>query len=391
MRPFRSVWNPLHDWNRCKSEVPSEEEDARAFHRELPGYRPTPLVDLPGLARQLGVGRILLKDESKRFGLDAFKCLGASYAMFRYVSGKWQERFGEPLSPGAFFQADVAGKLGPVTFTSATDGNHGRAVAWTARQLGQQAVIYIPEGSSRARIEALGREGAEVVVFPGNYDRTVEACRLDAEREGRQVISDTAWEGYTEIPTWITAGYRTLFEEIGEQLDAAPQVVFLQAGVGGLASAGVWHFTRSPAPPPHFACVEPLAADCLTESAAHGDGQRHTAAGKQDSIMAGLNCGVPSMVAWPILCAGVEYFLALDDDYARQAMRLLARPQGDDPAVIAGESGAAGLAGLLALVGEPDLAESRARLGLDAASTVLLVNTEGDTDPVHYQEVLAAA
>jgi diaminopropionate ammonia-lyase len=365
--------------------LPAVSTEARAFHRALPGYAPTPLLDFPQLARELGVHSVRVKDESKRFGLNAFKALGASYAIYRHLKSQWK---GPPLSPANFLSKDVISQVPPVTFTTATDGNHGRAVAWTAAKLHQKAVIYVPGNTSAARIAALKAEGAEVVVEPGTYDEAVIRCAGDAERLGRQIISDTGWEGYTQIPKWIMEGYGTLFQEAHEQLAASkwrrPSAVFLQAGVGGLAYAGATHYRQPGGPDAILYAVEPLDADCLRESIGSPAGNIQVARGKQNSIMAGLNCGTPSLVAWPLIRDAVELFLAVDDDYAREAMQRLASGAGGDPKLVSGESGAAGLAGLLALQRE----ESYARLKLDAEADVLLISTEGATDPASYQQIV---
>jgi diaminopropionate ammonia-lyase len=344
---FRFLDNRFRKEPVSSELLPPRSKDARAFHRTLPGYAPTLLVALPELAQKLGAKNLWVKDESKRFGLNAFKALGASYAIHRFLKGRNAEG---------------------ITFTTATDGNHGRAVAWTAARLHQRAVIYVPGNTSRARIDALKEEGAEVVVVDGNYDETVVRAAKDAEKFGRQVISDTAWPGYTEIPRWIMEGYETLFDEIDEQIPKAPTLVMLQAGVGGLAYAGACHYRRGKGP--RLICVEPTDADCLLESIASPDGSIQVAKGKQNSIMAGLNCGTPSLVAWPLLREALDGFVAVDDAYAEDAMRQLA------PKVVSGESGAAGLAGLLALPKEAQ--------GQD----VLLISTEGDTDPESYRRIL---
>ena len=337
-------------------------QDARAFHRTLPGYAPSPLVDLAPLAQELGVGRLLLKDESKRFGLNAFKGLGASYAIHRVMQS----------NPGTKSW----------TFATATDGNHGRAVAWSAKRLGQKAVIFVPSNTVPARIDAIRGEGAEVVVVSGTYDDTVKRAADDAKKNGWQVISDTAWPGYLEIPGWIMSGYATIFEEAMEQHATGFDAIFLQAGVGGLAYAGVIHAIAAKKKPA-LICVEPTDADCLLESILSPDGSIQVAKGKQNSIMAGLNCGTPSLLAWPAIRAATEFFLAVDDSYAEDAMRRLAKAK-----VVSGESGAAGLAGLLALAQDPALAAERAALPLGPSSTVLLISTEGDTDPVNYRKIV---
>ncbi len=375
-------------FNRFR-KVPGEgwpaEPDVRAFHQSLPGYAPTPLIELPEVAQAAGVARVWLKDESKRFGLNAFKGLGASYAVYRFLQRRWQERFPEePFSPRTFEDPSLVARLGTFTFATATDGNHGRAVAWTARRLSQRAVIYVPSNTVRARIDAIRSEQAEVVVVDGTYDETVRRAAADAERFGWQVISDTAYPGYMEIPRWIMEGYTTIFAEAREQLPERETVVLLQAGVGGLACAGALFYQRERARRPALVSVEPTDADCLLESALAPDGSIRVARGKQSSIMAGLNCGTPSLLAWPVIRDAFDFFLAIDDDYAREAMRHLAAS-----GVVSGESGAAGVAGLLALAGETALDDARRRL-LPHDAKVLVVSTEGDTDPVGYRQIVSA-
>ncbi len=337
-------------------------EDPREFHRSLPGYAPTPLVELPSLAKEFGVARLAIKDESKRFGLNAFKVLGASWAVHRFMRGK----------------------SGSFTFATATDGNHGRAVAWSAKRLGQKAVIFVPSNTVKARIAAIQGEGAEVVVVDGTYDETVKRAAADAAKNGWQVISDTAYPGYVEIPRWIMEGYLTLFREIESQSEGEWDVCLLQAGVGGLACAGALHFRRA-GKKTVLLSVEPTDADCLAESIASPDGSMREARGKQNSIMAGLNCGTPSMLAWPVIRATFAGFLAVDDSWAEDAMKRLAKT-----GVVSGESGAAGLAGLAALCTDPALAAARRESALAPDARVLLVSTEGDTDPANYRRIVGS-
>lgn len=363
--------------NRFRADQPDHvwldgPSDIESFHRSLPGYAPTPLVALPGLASSLGLGELWVKDEAHRFGLNAFKVLGASYAIH-------------------CFMATVSGRHDHFTFATATDGNHGRAVAWAAHRLGQKAVIFVPEGTVSARIEAIRSEGAEAVVVNGTYDDTVRRAAAEAEKNGWQVISDTAYPGYMEIPGWVVEGYTTLFVEAARQLKSAtggtPDVVLMQAGVGGMACAGTLFYFRS-GRRPTLVSVEPTDADCLLESIASPDGSIREAHGKQRSIMAGLNCGTPSLRAWPVVRAGIDAFLAVDDRFAVEAMRQLYHSAPGDPRIVAGESGAAGLAGLLALCHEPGLAEAREELHLSHTARVLLINTEGDTDPVAFRKIV---
>jgi diaminopropionate ammonia-lyase len=352
--------------------VPPAPADVAAVHRSLPGYTPTPLAPLPGLAAALGLRELWVKDESRRFGLGAFKALGASYAIRRFLAER---------------------ERGPQTFATATAGNHGRAVAWTARITGHRAAIFVPAHTVPARVAALRGEGAEVTVVPGTYDDAVQAAARESAARGWQVISDTAYPGYTEIPGWIMEGYTTLFAEATEELEAAgrpdPDLVLLQAGVGGLAWAGTCFYARrAGVKRPRLVAVEPIEADCLGESIAAPEGQATATRGRLRTIMAGLNAGTPSPAAWPLLRAAMNAFLAVDDGYAEEAMRRLHAGAAGDPRVIAGESGAAGVAGLLALCREPALAAARSALGLDEDARVLVVISEGATDPASYRRIV---
>jgi diaminopropionate ammonia-lyase len=313
---------------------PAPSEAAREFHLTLSGYAPTPLVECQALADSLGLRSLQVKDESHRFGLNAFKALGASFAMHRVAR------------PGMIFSA-------------ATAGNHGRAVAWSARRLGCMAKIFVPAITVPARIEAIRKEGAEVVVVDGSYEDAVRHCDEQSRAHGWQVISDTGYPGYLEIPKWVVEGYQTLFLEYEEQRGQPPDVVLIQAGVGGLLCAAVDHF-RSREPGPQIISVEPESADGLLASISSPGGEPTVSKGAQDSIMAGLNCIEVSLTAWPSIRRGVDAFVAIEDSLAIEAMRLLSAAGID-----AGESGAAGFAGLLALRDQLQ--------GL----RVLLVNTEG--------------
>lgn len=366
--------------------------DMLEFHRSLPGYEAAPLRRLPALAERLGIGELMVKDESGRFGIKAFKALGASYAMYRFLGKQWRSRFTSPFTPDLFQDRKAMSALGEFTFCAATDGNHGRAVAWTAGKLGQKAVIYMPADSVPARVENIRGEGARVVLVEGTFDLCVRKCAEDAARHGWQAISDTAYEGYREIPGWILLGYTSIFLELEGLLHTADSAgvdtVILPAGVGGLAAAGAVYYTRRYGRQrPSLICVEPYTCDCFLESVRYGNGDALPTRGKQDSIMAGLNCGVPSPLAWPIVRDSFDFFIAVADHYAEEAMRLYHRPFGKDPRIVSGESGASCMAALLALGGSEKLAEARSRLSLDRKARVLLLNTEGDTDPVNYRKI----
>ena len=331
------------------------------------------------LAAELGVGRLWVKDESSRLGLPSFKILGASWGVYRAV----ETRFGAFL-PWAEI-ADLAAQLRPrlpLALAAATDGNHGRAVARMARLLGLEARIFVPEGTARARIEAITAEGAGCEVVAGTYDDAV-ARSAQEESERCLVISDTSWPGYTDVPGWVIEGYSTIFWEVDDALAEggrpAPDVVVVQVGVGALAAAAARHYRRGPA----MVAVEPTQAACVLASVQAG--ALVTIPGPHDSIMAGLNCGTPSVVAWPDVSAGYDLYLAIPDERARQGMRALARE-----GIVAGETGAAGVGALFELL-EDEARDARAHLGLGPTANVLVVCTEGATDPAGYEAIVGAA
>lgn len=369
--------------------APWGRDDAFAFHRAMPGYSPTPLVARGDVAECLDLGEVWVKDESKRFGLNAFKALGACYAAARVVQGELTER-GDDRGLGPLFAAGVT-PPDVVTLCAATAGNHGRAVAYAARTLGQRAVIYVPAGASSARVEAIRNEGADVRVVQGSYDDAVAACAHEAAADRWRVVSDMSWPGYEEVPGWIMAGYTTMLRELEGSLfpPDRPRIdlVMLQAGCGGLAAAcAQWLVRRYGPSAPPMAVVEPTSAACCFASIRSPNGTLTSSDGREDSIMAGLNCGTPSLLAWPVLRATVDVFIAIDDDYTRLAMRLLADASGP---IVAGEAGAAGLGGLLAIRDEAPRAV-RDALRFGPAAQVLIINSEGATDPAAYRAIVAS-
>ncbi len=342
------------------------------FHRRLPGYRPTPLRLAPAAARRLGVDRVWVKDESERLGLPAFKILGAAWATVRALSLGFETQTTDVEG----LRARLSG--GP-RLVCATDGNHGRAVARVAAWLGLPAQVYVPADMAAARQAAISAEGAEVVAVPGGYDAVVQ---LAASESGPNdlVVSDTGWPGYDQIPEWVIEGYGTLFWEVEEALAGLEEVdvVAVQIGVGSLAAAAVRHLRRPGIRGPMVLGVEPLDAACVLASLEAGRPVALT--GPQRSIMAGLNCGRPSPVAWPAVSAGLDAALAVEDHWAVEAMRLLALD-----GVVAGETGAAGLGGLLALRANGD---AWRELGLPEGGSVLVLVTEGATDPEGYERAV---
>jgi diaminopropionate ammonia-lyase len=353
------------------------------FHRRLPGYEETPLVDAPKLAGALGVGKVLVKDESSRLGLPAFKVLGASWAVYRALEERLGEGFGDWAEIRELEERLEA--LRPLSLVAATDGNHGRAVARVARLLELGAKIFVPEDMVLARREAIADEGAEVIVVDGTYDEAVERSAREAG-ERTLVISDMSWPGYERIPSWVIEGYSTMLWEIDDELErrneAGPDLVVVQVGVGAFAAAVARHF-RSPEASSHpkLMSVEPASADCLLESVAAG--RIVSVPGPHDSIMSGLNCGRPSPVAWPAVSRGIDLLIAVDDEPAHEAMRLAA-----ESGVVSGETGAAGLGGLLEIL-RTEETEVRQTLGIGDETRVLIFNCEGATDPDAYRRIMA--
>ena len=354
-----------------------------AFHRRLPGYQPTPLIDAPELARMLRIGQVLVKNESSRLGLPAFKILGASWAVYRAL----EKRLGHPVEPWESMD-ELAQRLAPVrplTLATATDGNHGRAVAHMAALLGLEARIYVPAGTAQARIDGIASEGAQVEIVGGTYDDAVRQAAQDAGARCL-IISDTSWPGYEEIPRWVMEGYSTIMNEIEDELarrgEKEPDLVAVQFGIGALANAVVRHYRRNKHEAgPKILSVEPLRAACMLASMEAGE--IVALPGPHDSIMAGLNCGSPSIVAWPIVSSGIDAFIAIPDERAREAMRALARV-----GIVAGETGAAGLAGLIELLTGAENAQHREALRIDERSRALLFVTEGATDPAAYRQIV---
>lgn len=354
---------------------PGSEPDPRPFHRKLPGYAPTPLQEAPVIAQRLGVGEVWVKDESSRLDLPAFKILGASWAAYRALV----RRLGEEPEWGTIEKlAERIEPLKPLTLATATDGNHGRAIARMARWLGLGARILVPAGTVPARIEAIEGEGAEVEVVPGSYD---DALRRAAELQSREVevVPDTAITGAERAPQDASEGYATIFRELDEQLPAPPDLVPLQIGSGALSAAAVRHFRPGG---PRMLGVEAEGADCVRASVLAGE--IVSLPGAQTSIMAGLNCGTPSATAWPLISRGIDAFVVVPDERAREAMRLLA-----EAGVESGETGSSGLAGLLeALTGSEEAIDARAGLGVGRATRVLVLSTEGATDPEAYRTIV---
>lgn len=366
---------------------------ARAFHESFPQYSVTPLVKLDHMAAYLGLKEVYVKDESYRFGLNAFKVLGGSFAMARYIAKQTGKDVSE-LPYNVLTSDELRKEFGQATFFTATDGNHGRGVAWAANKLGQKAVVLMPKGSTQTRLNNILKEGAKATIEEENYDECVRMANAMAEKtENGVMVQDTAWDGYEEIPAWIMQGYGTMANEADDQLHEAgcerPTHVFIQAGVGSLAGAVQGFFAnRYPENPPKVVVVEAAPAACLYKGACAKDGAIRIVDGDMVTIMAGLACGEPNTISWDILKNHVDTFIAIPDWVAAKGMRMLAAPFKGDQPVTSGESGAAPFGTLACIMTMDEYKPLREHLGLDENSKVLLFSTEGDTDPDRYKSIV---
>ncbi|OOH87491.1 diaminopropionate ammonia-lyase [Comamonas kerstersii] len=378
--------NRMTPYGARRSEILGADALALA-QRELTqwqGYAVTPLHSLPALAQAMGVASVHYKDEGSRFGLGSFKALGGAYAVARLLCRELGAQLGRTLTTQDLLTPELHALCGGITVTCATDGNHGRSVAWGAQLFGCQCVIYIHATVSEGRKEAIAQYGAQVVRTAGNYDDAVRQADLDAKQYGRFVISDTSYPGYMEVPRDVMQGYQLMVEEAAQQLPERPTHIFVQAGVGGLAAAVCGYFwERDAGDRPIYVVVEPDKADCLTQSAKAG--QLTAVTGDIDTLMAGLACGEVSHLAWEILEKGTDAFCVIPDDAAVAAMRLLAHPLGSDPVIVAGESAVAGVAAAIA-ASQSDAA--RQTLGLNADSRILFFGSEAATDPALYEQLV---
>ncbi|MEG0597391.1 MAG: diaminopropionate ammonia-lyase [Oscillospiraceae bacterium] len=366
---------------------------ARSFHRSFPQYSVTPLAHLSGMAEGLGLADLFVKDESYRFGLNAFKVLGGSFAMARYIAKELGRDVSE-MTYDFLTSEQLLKDFGQATFFTATDGNHGRGVAWSANKLGQKSVVHMPKGSTKTRFDNIAKEGATVTIEEVNYDECVRMAAAEAAATPHGVmVQDTAWDGYEEIPAWIMQGYGTMASESSQQLRECgvnrPTHVFVQAGVGSLAGAVVGYYANLfPENPPKFIVMEADIASCLYKGAVAGDGQPRIVEGDLQTIMAGLACGEPNTASWDILRNHVDAFVSCPDWVSAKGMRMLSAPAKGDPRVISGESGAVGMGLISTLMESDDYKDLRDKIGLDRFSQVLMFSTEGDTDPEMYEKIV---
>ena len=366
-----------------------EVKKAQNFHKSFPQYEKTPLVNLKQMAAYLGLSEIHIKDESYRFGLNAFKVLGGSYAMGRYIADELKKDI-KDVDYNYLTSDKLKKEFGQATFFSATDGNHGRGVAWSANKLGQKSVIFMPKGSTETRLENIRKEGATATIEEFNYDDCVRKAASEAEKvEHGVVVQDTAWEGYEKIPAWIMEGYGTMALEADEDMGKRPTHIFVQAGVGSLAGGMVGYFANKYKDnPPIMVVVEAAAANCLYQGAVANDGKPRIVTGDMVTIMAGLACGEPNITSWDILKNHVTCFVSAADKIAALGMRMLGAPIKGDTPIISGESGAVPFGVLATIMKDDNYKELRDALKLDKNSNVLLFSTEGNTDPERYENIV---
>lgn len=356
-------------------------DESYEFHKNIKEYSQTPLVSQKSLADRLGVQGIYTKDESQRFGLNAFKGLGASYAINKILS-----------DPSSYINNDNP-NLNPniEAFVTATDGNHGKGVAWAAKKAGKKAFVFMPKGSAKSRVDAIRDQGAEVEVTEFNYIDSVKHAKEFADEHGYILVQDTGFEGYERIPNFITTGYTTMVRECINQLNQQgikkPTHVFIQAGVGSVTGAVAGYLAALFGNDrPILTVVEPLDVACIYESAKMG--KATTIGGMVETDMAGLNCGEPNICTWPILRDYADYFARCTDDISWQGMRKYANPEGNDQPIVSGESGGVSLGLLENILANPDYSHYKEEMGLNEDSVVLLFNTEGATDPDNYNKVM---
>lgn len=360
----------------------AESVERHLHYRE--NHAETPLISLPGLAAASGVAAIHVKDEGPRLGLGSFKALGGAYAVIRLVLEEAEARLGRPVDMAELRSPDVRKIAETMCFACATDGNHGRSVAQGAGLVGAQAAIFVHAGVSDERVAAIARFGAEMIRVEGSYDDSVKEAARVAKERGWIIVSDTSWPGYERIPGLVMQGYTALVREALRQLPAPPTHVFIQSGVGGIAAAVAGHLAITLGQSrPVFTVVDPARAACLFETARAG--HPVTVPHGEPTVMAMLECHEPSLVAWRILSRVADAFMTVDEEDAVAVMKRLADPVAGDPAIVAGESGGVGLAGFLKAVADPEI---KAALSIEPNSRILVVNTEGATDPGKYREIV---
>ena len=378
-KQIESIPNP---YRFSGQSIKENSDTAYNFHKTLPGYLPTPLLNLRHFAKKIGIGDCYIKDESQRLGLNAFKVLGASYAMAEEIK-KYVPEGQSNLS----FESIKSHKtsIKDLTFVTATDGNHGRAVAWCAEQYGCRAVVFMPKGSSEIRLKSIHEHKAKAEITELNYDETVKYAESEAIKNNWVLLQDSSWPGYTEVPRNIMVGYKTMVQEFFEQTSDWPTHVIAQAGVGSFAASIFSSFISSTKQQPKFILLEPSGAACFFNSVKVGDKKPHLTP-DLNTMMAGLSCGMPSILAWDIIVPITDIFVICEDNIAIKGMQILSQPTERDPSIISGESGAVPIGFLHEVATNPLYSDLRDQLQLNVSSKVLFFSTEGDTDPELYKK-----
>ena len=378
-KQIESIPNP---YRFSGQSIKENSDTAYNFHKTLPGYLPSPLLNLKHFAAEIGIRDCYIKDESQRLGLNAFKVLGASYAMAEEIK-KYVPEGQSNLS----FESIKSHKtsIKDLTFVTATDGNHGRAVAWCAEQYGCRAVVFMPKGSSEIRLKSILEHKAKAEITELNYDETVKYAESEAIKNNWVLLQDSSWPGYTEVPRNIMVGYKTMVQEFFEQTSDWPTHVIAQAGVGSFAASIFSSFISSTKQQPKFILLEPSGAACFFNSVKVGDKKPHLTP-DLNTMMAGLSCGMPSILAWDIIVPIADIFAICEDNIAIKGMQILSQPTEGDPSIISGESGAVPIGFLHEVATNPLYSDLRDQLQLDVSSKVLFFSTEGDTDPELYKK-----
>ena len=386
----------LHSGKKSSKNI-LEDFDIRAakkalgYHKGYIEYKETPLVNLENLAKKLGVKKIYVKDESYRFGLNAFKILGGSYAVGTHLANMLGKDI-SALSVELLKSEKIKNELGNVTFITATDGNHGRSIAWAANQLNQKAVVYMPKGAVYERIKNITDLGASVNITELNFDDTARLAFEESKKNNWIMTQDTTFDGYYDFPKWCMQGYLTMSYEIYKKLEnqkEKPTHIFIQAGAGSFAGSVVGFFSSVYGEDhPIITVIEAENCDCYRRTVEANDGKTHKVSGDLETIMAGLSVGEPCSIGWDVLSNYADAFAVCNDGIAAKGMRVLAAPKGDDRKIVSGESGAVGLGYVVELLTDPDMAEMKKILKIDENSTILCFSTEGDTDPENYEKIV---
>jgi diaminopropionate ammonia-lyase len=363
------------------------DKSAINFHKSIQSYQRTKIISLKNLAKSFDIQNIYVKDESKRFSLDTFKALGPIYALYQFYNTLNLDKFSVELSYLNFFKASYLNQFGNYVFTTATDGNHGKALAWACKLIGQKSVIYVPSYTVQSRMDAIEEHTDSLIKINGTYQETVDFCYHEADKYKRQVITDSSSETSYQSGKIIMEAYLTMFYEIEEEKEHAALAkidhIFLQCGVGSLTASGLYFYLNQNKEAPKIINVEPFEADCVYQSILSG--KLSKAKGSMKTMMAGLNCDLPSFLAWNLFKEHLEYTMLIDEKSVEKALQIYNSPIGDDDKIISAESGAASLAAVIEVLSDKN---SRKKLEITQDSSIMIINTEANTDPENIKRIL---